>query len=73
MMSADIERPKWIVMEWMDEEGVTHKEKFDGFLARLYQHEEDHLKGIINLDRACNSIEFALFDPLKEKIRDTRY
>jgi len=72
IMSADIERPEWIVMEWVDEEGVKHKERFDSFLARLYQHEEDHLRGIVNLDRAHNSIEFATFDPLEEKLRDTR-
>lgn len=73
IMSADVERPEWIVMEWTDINGVKHKEKFDGFLARLYQHEEDHLRGIINLDRASDGgIEFALFDPLQEKLRATR-
>ena len=73
IMAADVERPEWIVMEWTDENGQLHKEKFDGFLARLYQHEEDHLRGIINLDHACDGgIEFATFDPLGEEIRKTR-
>lgn len=70
VMSADVERPEWIVMEWTDENGEKRKEKFDGFLARLYQHEEAHLRGSINLDEAVKGgIEFATFDPLKEQLR----
>ncbi len=70
IMSADVERPEWIVMEWTDGNGIDHKEKVEGFLARLYQHEEAHLRGIINLDEArVGGIEFATFDPLKEQLR----
>jgi len=73
IMAADVERPEWVVMEWTDVEGVTHKEKIEGFLARLYQHEEAHLRGIVNLDEvAPQGIEFATFDPLKEQLRKTR-
>ncbi|HKC04853.1 MAG TPA: peptide deformylase [Patescibacteria group bacterium] len=74
IMSADVERPDWIVMEYINEKGEKHKDKFDGFLARLYQHEEAHLRGIINLDEAAQGgIEFAVFDPLKEEIRTSRH
>lgn len=70
IMSADVERSERIVMEWTDGNGEKYKEKFDGFLARLYQHEEAHLRGIINLDEAIEGgIEFATFDPLKEQLR----
>jgi peptide deformylase len=73
IMSADVRRPEWIVMEWTDIKGAKHKEKFEGFLARLYQHEEAHLRGIINLDEAApQGIEFATFDPSKEPLRKTR-
>lgn len=73
IMSADVERAEWIIMEWTDEQGERMKEKFDGFLARLYQHEEAHLRGRLNLDDASKGgIEFALFDPLKERLRKTR-
>jgi len=74
IMAVDTERPEWIVMEWVDENGVRQSGKFDGFLARLYQHEEAHLRGLINLDEALEGgIEFALFDPLKEQLRKTRH
>jgi peptide deformylase len=60
-------------MEWLDVDGKKHKEKFDGFLARLYQHEEAHLRGKLNIDEVYEGgIEFALFDPLKEQIRKSR-
>jgi peptide deformylase len=73
VMSADTERSEWIIMEWFDEKGEHHSKKFDGFLARLYQHEEAHLRGILNIDEACEGgIEFAIFDPLKEKLRKRR-
>jgi len=73
IMAVDVERPEWIVLEWTDEKGERHKEKFDGFLARLYQHEEAHLRGKLNLDEVVEGgIEFALFDPLKEQLRKSR-
>lgn len=73
ILAADVERPEWIVMEWIDEEGKSHKEKVDGFLARLYQHEEAHLRGIVNLDEAApQGIELVTFNPFEEKLRKVR-
>jgi len=73
ILSADVERPDWIVMEWMDEKGKNRSEKFNGFKARLYQHEEAHLRGRLNVDDAVpGGIEFVTFDPLEEKLRDER-
>lgn len=73
IMAADTERSEWIVLEWVDIDGERHREKVDGFLARLYQHEEAHLRGRINLDEAVEGgIEFATFDPLKEQLRKVR-
>lgn len=70
VMAADVERPEWVVMSWVDAEGDKHEEKVEGFLARLYQHEEAHLRGVVHLDEAVpQGIEFATFDPLKEELR----
>ncbi len=69
---ADVERPRWIKMKWLGVDG-NQSQKFGGFFARLYQHEVDHLKGVINLDRAKKGdIGFATFNPLEEKLRNTR-
>jgi peptide deformylase len=73
IISANVERPELVTMEWTDIEEKKHKEKFEGFPARLYQHEEAHLRGIVNLDEATpKGIEFATFDALKEPLRKTR-
>jgi len=73
IMAVDTARSERIVMEWIDEKGVKQSGEFDGFLARLYQHEEAHLRGVINFDEATKGgIEFALFDPLKEQLRKKR-
>lgn len=73
ILSCDIERPEWIVMEWMDVQGNACRKKIEGFKARLYQHEEAHLRGHLTVDDAvAGGIEFAISDPLKEQLRDTR-
>lgn len=59
------------LLEWTDGKDQRHKERVEGFLARLYQHEEAHLRGKLNLDEAKQGgIVFVLFDPLKEKLRE---
>lgn len=73
IVAADVERPEWIVMEWIDEEGRTRKEKIEGYLARLYQHEEAHLRGVVNLDEVdSHGIELVTFNPFEEKLRKVR-
>jgi peptide deformylase len=73
VMSADVKRSEWVVMSWTDENGKKHQEKFEGFMARLYQHEEAHLRGVLNIDEAePGGIELATFDPLKEQLRKTK-
>ena len=73
VMAADIERPDWIVMKWVDGEGKDREKKAEGFLARLWQHEEAHLRGVVNLDQSVpGGIEIATFDPLREQLRTSR-
>ncbi len=73
VIAADVERAEWVVMEWTDAQGNQKSEKVDGFKARLYQHEEAHLRGRLNLDDAISGgIEFVTFDPLKEQLREKK-
>ena len=54
-------------------QGMIKSEKFDGFKARLYQHEESHLRGRLNIDDAVSGgIQFVTFDPSKEQLRDIK-
>lgn len=54
-----VERPSSIVMEGLDADGHTLRLEAEGLLARVLQHEVDHLDGILFIDRVS---------PLKRKM-----
>ena len=49
--TSDIVRPEFAVVEARDLDGKTIKIDIDGLLARVIQHEIDHLDGILFIDR----------------------
>ena len=42
----DIERSETVVVKYEDENKVDHKIKLEGFAARVFLHEFDHMQGI---------------------------
>ena len=48
---GSVSRPRTVVIRAQDEHGVTQRLEADGDLARLLQHEMDHLDGLVWLDR----------------------
>ncbi|HAU08049.1 MAG: Peptide deformylase [Candidatus Yanofskybacteria bacterium GW2011_GWF1_44_227] len=48
---APIKRSKKVMIKFVDEQGKKQKIKARGFLARVYQHETDHLHGLVIKDR----------------------
>lgn len=46
-----VKRPSWIVAEYQDSQGNAKEIKIDGYLAKCFQHEYDHLEGICFVDR----------------------
>lgn len=50
-ISEPVKRPKRIHVKYMDENFVEHDEWVDGYLARVMQHEFDHLEGVLFTDR----------------------
>lgn len=50
-MSGTVERPIWIEVEAVDWTGTPFSRRIEGFEARLFQHEYDHLDGIVFPDR----------------------
>jgi peptide deformylase len=46
-----INRAEWIVAEYQDSQGNTKEVKIDGYLAKCFQHELDHLDGVCFVDR----------------------
>src|SRR5690606_2932234 len=47
----DVYRHEKITIEYYDEDFNKHTEVFDGLIARVIQHEYDHIEGILFTDR----------------------
>ena len=46
-----VQRPTRIHAKWMEPDGSEHDEWIDGYLARVMQHEFDHLDAKMFIDR----------------------
>ena len=46
----DVTRPDTITIQYHDENFVLHTETYNGFAARVIQHEYDHIDGILFVD-----------------------
>ena len=60
----DVVRPTAIEVSYRDEMGRPKKMKADGLMARCIQHEMDHLKGVLFVDRVTD--EAGLHKELKD-------
>lgn len=49
-ISEDVKRVEHIRLRWLDEDFQPHEEEISGFLARIVQHECDHLEGKVYID-----------------------
>ncbi len=49
---GDVERPTAITIKGFNRRGQPLKIKAEGWLARIFQHEVDHLDGVLFVDRA---------------------
>ena len=50
-LSENVDRVEHIRLSWVDEDFQPHSEEISGFLARIVQHECDHLEGKVYMDR----------------------
>lgn len=65
-LREDIFRKPVIRIKYLDENFVEHDEQYDGVVARVIQHEYDHVEGIVFVDR-MSSLKKML---LKGKLND---
>ena len=49
-LSENVSRVEHILLKWVDEDFNSHEEELSGFLARIVQHECDHLEGKLYID-----------------------
>lgn len=72
-ISEKVTRPTRIHVKYLDEEMHEHDEWVEGYLARVMQHEFDHLEGTMFIDRLSplrkNMIAGKLKNILKGKFR----
>ena len=66
---VNIRRPKKIFVTYLDEDNQKVERECDGLLARVIQHETDHLHGKLIVDYAGLRQKIKLRKPLKE-LRD---
>jgi len=50
-MEGPVIRPMWVEVEAVDLEGRPFQRRIEGEEARLFQHEYDHLDGVLYIDR----------------------
>ena len=66
---ADVIRPATIEVEYQTLEGEKVKETLDGLTARVFQHELDHLNGVLFIDH-ISVLQRKLLAPKLKKIRE---
>jgi peptide deformylase len=59
----NVYRKEHVTISYYDENWNFHEESFDGYAARIIQHEYDHIEGILFTDR---------LSPLKKKLLNKR-
>ncbi|HEV8675070.1 MAG TPA: peptide deformylase [Methylomirabilota bacterium] len=62
---ADVTRSEWVVIEAQDRQGAPIRQRATGLLARVFQHEIDHLDGILFIDR----LDKVTRDRIKRRIK----
>ena len=55
-VSGKVARAKRVFVEGLDLDGKTQLLEAEGFLARVIQHEVDHLDGVLFIDRATDIV-----------------
>ncbi|MDD5503805.1 MAG: peptide deformylase [Candidatus Omnitrophica bacterium] len=65
-----IERPDQIVVSGLNEKGEAVELKAQGLLARVLQHEVDHLRGKLIIDYMGLLEKFTLLKPMLSKVKD---
>ncbi|NMG07263.1 peptide deformylase [Brasilonema sp. UFV-L1] len=66
-----VPRYQAIEVEYTDRNGKLQKQELSDFVARIFQHEYDHLDGIIFLDRLKDTLDIITEQEYKKQILQT--
>jgi len=65
---AQAERYKTIRAQWYDSDAVWHDEELSGFVAHVFQHEADHVNGVLFVDKVSDTKTYMTYDEYRERI-----
>jgi peptide deformylase len=65
-----VERPRRVRVDYVDLEGRTAAIEAEGFLATVFQHELDHLQGVLYVDRIRDMTKLATIEDYLRYWRD---
>ncbi len=65
-IDGDVERPHAITLEYMDENEKMHTVELEGLHSRVVLHENDHLNGVLHIDRVKGRERKRLDKPLQQ-------
>lgn len=65
-----VERPRAVQIDYLDIDARKHSITVDGFLATVFQHELDHLQGVLYVDRIRDMTKLATIDDYVRFWRD---
>ncbi|ADD66835.1 peptide deformylase [Denitrovibrio acetiphilus DSM 12809] len=68
-----VRRAEKVTVKAMDENGKPYTMEAEGFLARAFQHEIDHLDGVLFIDRLPSYKKDTLKKTIKRRIADGDY
>jgi peptide deformylase len=69
---GDVARPDAISVKFQDAQGVPHTLNCDGMLARCIQHENDHLNGVLFIDRMEKKVRTSIDRAVKDLAKATK-
>lgn len=56
-LRGQVKRAKEVEVRWCDRYGKEHQQVFTDFVARIIQHEYDHLNGKVFIDRVATTMD----------------
>jgi len=67
-----VSRPAWIVAQWQNSKGETKEGKIEGYLAKCFQHEFDHINGVCFTNRVSKLKLDLAVKKLRKRLKNDR-
>lgn len=64
-----VSRPRKIKVNFLDDQGNPSELIVEDFLATVFQHEIDHLNGVLYVDKLVSSLDFGFSEELDEQLK----